>query len=143
MTKTQHPPKDLTVYYDGACPLCSAEIAHYETRKGAERLDFVNIAAPGASTGVDLDCETALKRFHVRKADGSLLSGAAAFIEIWATLPGWRWAARLSRLPGALWLLEAAYRLFLPLRPTLSRIALRFGARPRTPTGLDTKRDPA
>ncbi|MEM9427107.1 MAG: DUF393 domain-containing protein [Pseudomonadota bacterium] len=132
--------EELTVYYDGACPLCTAEIGHYETRDGAERLCFVNIAEPDAKAGPDLDREAALKRFHVRKSDGTVLSGAAAFIEIWATLPGWRWLARIARLPGMPLLLEGAYRLFLPIRPALSRIASHFGAKPRT---LDKARDPS
>lgn len=133
-------PHDLTVYYDGACPLCTAEIGHYETREGADRVCFVNIAETHADAGDNLDRDAALKRFHVRKADGTLLSGAAAFIEIWRTLPGWRWLARLARLPGVPWLLEVAYRLFLPIRPGLSWIAARLGAKPRT---LDTARDPS
>lgn len=128
---------DLTVYYDGACPLCSAEIRHYETREGADRLCFVNIADAEADAGPDLDRETALKRFHVRQADGTVLSGAAAFTEIWATLPGWKWAARIARLPGMPSLLEIGYRAFLPIRPALSRLATLFGAKPRTQRTLD------
>ncbi len=128
---------DLTVYYDGACPLCSAEIGHYETRTGADRLCFVNIADESTDAGPDLDREAALKRFHVRRADGTLLSGAAAFTEIWATLPGWHWAARLAKLPGTPLILEAGYRAFLPIRPLLSRLATRFGARPRSTAPLD------
>ncbi len=128
---------DLTIYYDGGCPLCSAEIGHYETREGADRLCFVNIAEAGAEAGPDLDRDAALKRFHVRRADGTLLSGAAAFTEVWATLPGWRWAARLARLPGMPWVLERGYRAFLPLRPALSHLATRFGAKPRTLPSLD------
>ncbi len=133
----------LTVYYDGACPLCTAEIGHYERQSGANRLCFVNIAEPDAAAGPDLDRTAALRRFHVRKADGTLLSGAAAFIEIWATLPKWRWAARLARLPGLPWLLEGAYRLFLPIRPALSWIAARLGAKPRTRPALDKARNPS
>ncbi len=140
MTNDTSKTHDLTVYYDGACPLCTAEIGHYETREGAGRVCFVNIAEADADAGTDLDRDAALKRFHVRKADGTLLSGAAAFIEIWRTLPGWRWLAQVARLPGVPWLLEIAYRLFLPIRPALSWIASRLGAKPRT---LDTARDPS
>lgn len=130
----------LTVYYDGACPLCSAEIGHYETREGADRLQFVNVAEPDAQIGPGIDPEAALRRFHVRRPDGTLLSGAEAFTEIWDTLPGWRGLARLARIPGMPWLLEGAYRLFLPIRPALSRIAARLGAKSRT---LDKTHDPS
>jgi predicted DCC family thiol-disulfide oxidoreductase YuxK len=122
----------LTVYYDGACPLCSIEIRHYAGQAGAERLCFVDASASGAETGPGLPRADAMKRFHVRQADGRLLSGAAAFIAIWERLPAWRWAARLARLPGVTAVLEFAYRLFLPVRPLLSRLAgrmLRLGRR--------------
>lgn len=126
--------KELTIYYDGACPLCSAEIRHYEKQPGAERLRFVNLAETSADPGADLPVETALVRFHVRRADGRLLSGARAFAAIWEVLPGWRWAARLARILCVVPALEGGYRLFLPLRPALSRLAARLGARPRTPS---------
>ena len=134
---------EITVYYDGACPLCSVEIGHYESREGAERICFLNVADTATDPGPDLDRDAALKRFHIRKADGTVLSGAAAFTEIWATLPGWRWLARLARLPGMPWLLERLYRGFLPIRPLLSRIAKHFGAAPRTPSPLDTGQNPS
>lgn len=112
----------LTVYYAGACPLCSAEIRHYAGQAGAERLCFVDVAS-GSDTGADLARADAMKRFHVRRADGRLLSGAEAFVAIWAQLPRWRWAARLARLPCVMAVLEIAYRAFLPVRPLLSRLA--------------------
>jgi predicted DCC family thiol-disulfide oxidoreductase YuxK len=74
-----------------------------------------------------------MERFHVRARNGELLSGAAAFIEVWARLPRWRWAARAAALPGAIATLELGYRLFLPVRPFISRFCgkmqqLRVGA---------------
>lgn len=111
--------KDLTVYYDGACPLCLAEIGHYKAQAGAEKIEFVDAATDALPD--DLDRDTALGRFHVRRADGSLVSGAAGFAEVWNGLPSWRWAARIAAIPGVLWILELGYRGFLPLRPYLSR----------------------
>ncbi|MEM8571371.1 MAG: DUF393 domain-containing protein [Pseudomonadota bacterium] len=117
------------VYFDGACPLCASEIAHYQAQKGAENLHFLDISAPGANPGADLSAEDAKQRFHVRRADGELVSGARAFIEIWTALPKWRWASKIARLPGIVQLLEGAYRLFLPLRPALSRLFQRLTKR--------------
>ena len=94
----------LTVYFDGACPLCTLEISHYKHQKGADNLCFVD-ASSEADLGADLPQNVALGRFHVRDEDGALVSGARAFTRIWAVLPRWRWAARLARLPGAMQLL--------------------------------------
>ena len=118
---------DLTVYYDGACPLCLAEISHYKAQDGAERINFVDAAHD--TLPEDLDRDTALGRFHVRRADGSLVSGAAGFAEVWQGLPKWRWAARLAAIPGMLWVMERMYRAFLPIRPYLSRSFGKWKAR--------------
>ncbi len=118
--------KDLTVYYDGACPLCSIEIAHYKRQVGAEALHFVDASDPAADLGEGLSQSVALKRFHVRDSSGVLVSGARGFTRIWQVLPRWRWAARVARVPGALALLVLLYRAFLPIRPFLSRLVARF-----------------
>jgi predicted DCC family thiol-disulfide oxidoreductase YuxK len=111
-----------TVYFDGACPLCRAEISHYRAQTGADSLQFVDVAEPGTDLGSGLEREQALARFHVRGSDGALVSGAAAFVAVWSHLPRWQWAARVARLPGILPGLELAYRAFLPIRPYLSRV---------------------
>ncbi|HYN62157.1 MAG TPA: DCC1-like thiol-disulfide oxidoreductase family protein [Rubrivivax sp.] len=76
---------------------------------------------------------SAAARHHARATAGAqLLSGAQAFLALWATLPGWRWLALAGRVPGAAWLMERTYRLFLRGRPTLQRWAFRLD-----PPGLD------
>jgi predicted DCC family thiol-disulfide oxidoreductase YuxK len=62
-----------------------------------------------------------VSQMHVRRADGTLMRGAAAFAEIWNTLPGWRWLARLTRVPGVLPVLDGGYALFLRVRPLWRR----------------------
>ncbi len=123
----------LTVYYDGSCPLCRAEIGHYRRIADAQRVAFCDISDPQTAPGPDLSRENAMARFHVRQADGTLVSGAAGFVALWATLPRWRVLALIARLPGVVPLLELAYRGFLPLRPYLARLAGRLSAVRRMP----------
>lgn len=122
-----------TIYFDGSCPLCSVEIDHYASRDGGHQLSFVDVSAKDAELGTGLAPGDAMRRFHVRLPDGTLLSGARAFVAVWASLPGWKWAARLAGIPGATPLLEVAYRAFLPVRPVLSKVAGYVGARAANP----------
>lgn len=103
------------VYFDGGCPVCSREIAAYRARADAASLVWVDANAPGA-LGPGLTRDAALARLHVRRADGSLVGGAAAFAEIWSRVPGLRWLGRLLRLPLPGRAAELAYRGFLRLR---------------------------
>ncbi|MEM6499905.1 MAG: DUF393 domain-containing protein [Pseudomonadota bacterium] len=123
-----------TVYFDGSCPLCTAEISHYASQRGSDDLKFVDVSKADAELGTDLSAKDAMSRFHVRLPDGQLISGARAFVVVWQTLPSWRWMARIARLPGIVSMLELAYRIFLPVRPTVSRFANFLGARPAKAT---------
>lgn len=114
-------PSPTTVYFDGSCPLCSLEIDHYRRQEGAAALCFVDVSRAEAVLPQGMTRGQAMARFHVRKPAGDVVSGAAAFVAVWERLRRWRWAARLARLPGVLAVLEAGYRLFLPVRPVLAR----------------------
>lgn len=111
-----------TVYFDGSCPLCRAEIGYYRGKDRAGALCFVDVSEPNARGPEGITQQRAMERFHVRSGNGQIMSGAAAFVEVWARLPGWRWAALAASLPGALSVLEFVYRLFLPVRPFISRV---------------------
>ncbi len=110
-----------TVYFDGSCSLCRAEIGYYRLKDQDHALCFVDISETSTAPPEGITQERAMKRFHVRASNGRVLSGAAAFVEVWTRLPRWRWAARAASLPGAIIALEWGYRLFLPVRPFISR----------------------
>ena len=119
----------LTVLYDGACPLCQREIAHVRglaQRQGDSALCFVDISNNETTAVSDDERATLLARFHVQRPDGSRLDGAAAFVEMWSRLPGWRWLAKLARLPGMMVLMEWAYRGFLRVRPMMQAAVRRL-----------------
>jgi len=123
-------PPPLTVLYDGACPLCRREIGIYRGLRPNSPVCFADVSDGASSLPSTLPPETTreqlMARFHVCSSDGQLLIGAQAFLALWAVLPGWRWLARIGRLPGAVWVMEHAYRLFLHMRPTLQRWVTRL-----------------
>lgn len=109
-----------TVFFDGACPLCQREMGFYRRQNGADAIEWIDISRCGPDQlAPGLSREAALKRFHIRRPDGSLASGAAAFAELWSRLPRFRAAGRAAGLPGVRHVLEGLYRLFLPIRPKL------------------------
>ena len=109
--RTQSP---LTVYYDGACPVCRREIGFYQRRTGPE-VSYCDVALE-ACPAPGLTREEALARFHVRQADGALVSGAAAFLALWRETPGFRMASRVLSVRPIVALLDVAYAGFLHLR---------------------------
>jgi predicted DCC family thiol-disulfide oxidoreductase YuxK len=115
---------ELTVWHDGNCPLCRAEIALMRRidRHGAIR--FVD-AATSDVDACPIDRRALLARFHASE-DGELLSGAAAFAAMWRAIPVLRPLGLLARSPMVLRVLETAYVGFLQVRPALQRVMRRM-----------------
>ena len=112
------------IFFDGACHLCSREIDHYRSSRGADRLDFIDIADPHFDAARwNLDRRSVRKHLHVRRADGSVTSGVEAFASIWDVLPAFRPLARAVRLPGIRLLARAGYAVFAEVRPYLPKRA--------------------
>jgi predicted DCC family thiol-disulfide oxidoreductase YuxK len=141
-----------TVYFDGACPLCRREVDHYRRQVQSAPVTWIDVSTcHAAELGADLDRAAALARMHVRRADGQLVSGAAAFAEIWRHLPAYAWLARLAAWPRLLAVMEAGYVGFLKLRrlwrrPSDARAAPSLAAPTSAAAGADRKidvRDPA
>ena len=112
----------LTVWHDGACPLCQREIALMRRLDRAGAIDFID-ASDGDSL-CPIDRGELLARFHARE-DGQLLSGAAAFAAMWRAIPLLRPLGLAARHPCVLALLESGYVRFLQFRPRLQRLAAR------------------
>jgi predicted DCC family thiol-disulfide oxidoreductase YuxK len=119
-------PACSSVFFDGSCPLCRREIAVYQHLKADLPIDWIDITQADFVAPAGQSVDGLMKRFHVTTPSGDLLSGAQAFVHIWSQLPGWRWLARLARLPGMLALMELSYRGFLRIRPRMQRLARRL-----------------
>lgn len=124
MTSTRNTPTDparaAAVFYDGGCPVCRTEIATYSRMQGGDSIDWCDVVNGAPPAG--LDRETALARFHARRADGTLVSGFRAFLAVWRVHPRLAPLARLLDRPPFTWVGEAAYRLFLLIRPLWRRV---------------------
>jgi predicted DCC family thiol-disulfide oxidoreductase YuxK len=107
----------LKVYYDGGCPVCKREIAFYKAQPDNGAFEWVDASGGDPSAlGPGLSREMALKAMHVRLPDGRLLSGAAAFAEMWRRMPRFRWLGTLLGVPPVNVIAEFGYRGFLIIR---------------------------
>lgn len=108
---------ELTVIYNGSCPICSREIAAYRAR--AERagagVRFIDLATDDVSR-FGLTRDAAARRFYAVAPDGRVLDGVPAFALLWERLPGLRRLARLARTPGVRRIAAVVYdRIAAPL----------------------------
>ena len=112
---------ELTLYYDGQCPLCMAEVEFLQSRNAQDQLAFVDVTQTGCeAAGHHISCEAAMAQIHGRTADGQLLVGVPVFAA----------AYKLARLPVLAWLvsrrwlmpsLQPAYVLFAKHRQAISK----------------------
>lgn len=112
---------ELTVWHDGACPLCRSEIALMRRLDTRGAIRFVD-ATTADDAACPVDRRELLARFHAKKGD-TLLSGAAAFAAMWRAIPILRPLGFLARSSLALRFLENAYLAFLVVRPAFQRLA--------------------
>jgi predicted DCC family thiol-disulfide oxidoreductase YuxK len=108
----------VTVWYDGACPLCIREINLMRRLSPSGAIDFVEIQD---ARECPLDVETLMARFHAQETGKPIVSGAAAFAAMWRAIPVLRPLGLLARFPPVLWVLERLYVAFLRVRPWLQR----------------------
>ena len=91
---------ETRVLYNGQCPVCSTEIAHYSKTARANDLPIrFDDLHSDALDHYGLDADTAARRLHVWH-QGQLFVGVDAFIVLWRQLPRFRLLARVVALPG-------------------------------------------
>ncbi|MEM7765910.1 MAG: DUF393 domain-containing protein [Pseudomonadota bacterium] len=114
---------NVTVWYDGACPLCVREIGFLRRLDRRGRLVFVDVAPPDAAPSCPIDRGELLARFHAQEAGNPVVSGAAAFATVYRQIPALAPLGYLLAIPPIRWLADRAYRQFLKIRPRLQRWA--------------------
>lgn len=115
----------LTVFYDGACPVCAAEMSHYRKCDRSGRLVFVDISAAGfEQERHGISREEFMAQMHAIDQGGTVYRGVEGFWAIWQAFPGSTWYGLLGRvivLPGVNGLARAGYGIFARFRRYLPR----------------------
>lgn len=111
----------LTLYYDGRCPLCQAEMLYLQHRDHLGLLNCVDITLNDFdANATGLSCERAMASIHGRMENGEWVTGVAVFAAAYERVGLRRMAWLLSR-PSLQPLLGWGYARFARHRYTLSR----------------------
>ncbi|TKB62040.1 MAG: DUF393 domain-containing protein [Nitrospira sp.] len=102
----------LTVFFDGACPICDREIALLRRLDRRERLVFCDFSRPDYdSTSIDISPAELGRIIHAHWGDGTVITGVDVFRAMWEAV-GLGFLARLSRLSLVEPLVVKAYAWF-------------------------------
>lgn len=119
---------ELTLLYDGACPICAWEKRKLARSDRHGRLGFVNIQASGFDPSVyGVLMQDLMGRLHAVTADGRLIKGTETLLQSYRAVGWWwiYWPLQIIPCP----LLERAYGWFADHRHLLSkRIGGLFGS---------------
>lgn len=117
-----HQPVPLTIFYDGACHVCSREINHYQRLDAAGKLQWVNIAAKDFNAkSYGLDPVAVNNVMHVRLPSGEIVTGVDAFVAIWNEFPNYARLAKLIQTPVVYEISNVGYQIFARLRKFLPK----------------------
>ncbi|MEI6805885.1 MAG: DUF393 domain-containing protein [Myxococcaceae bacterium] len=114
--------KKTTIYFDGACHLCSREMQNYRIREGSQNLHFVDIAASDFDANtVGLDPKKVQAVLHVQRRDRTYVTGIDAFAAIWRELRIFPILIFLVEHQPSRLLFAIGYRAFAAIRPLLPK----------------------
>lgn len=98
------------IYYDDHCQFCRGMLHRFGRTLARRRFTFVPLQSPDAARVLGVSDEHLLDEMRVCLDNGAVLGGASALAaiarRIWWAWPLWA----LSRAPGAMPLLDVAYR---------------------------------
>ncbi len=110
----------LTLFFDGTCPLCAAEMRQLKSLDTESRLRFADIYDESFATHYPhIDISAADRYLHAEYADGSMLYGLDVTYHAWRAVDRKHWLVVL-RWPVIRWFADIAYRVFARNRYTIS-----------------------
>eukprot|EP00322_Chrysochromulina_rotalis_P014715 CAMPEP_0115867862 /NCGR_PEP_ID=MMETSP0287-20121206/20985_1 /TAXON_ID=412157 /ORGANISM="Chrysochromulina rotalis, Strain UIO044" /LENGTH=406 /DNA_ID=CAMNT_0003322477 /DNA_START=41 /DNA_END=1261 /DNA_ORIENTATION=+ len=122
---------EVSLFWDGGCPLCSKEIGYYQSIDKQRRVDWVDLTQnPKRLEAAGLAHDDAIALIHAvdHTQGNSLLVGVPAFLAVWERLPYWNVLPPILRsMPALLPAVESGYRFWARHRLTLTGRARALG----------------
>ena len=113
---------ELTIFYDGGCPLCAAEMRHLARRDGARKIAYEDIyAADFSARFPQIDQQAADRILHGQLADGQLIFGLDVTYQAWVLVGKRKWVAIL-RWPIIKPIADLTYLFFAKHRNRISKL---------------------
>lgn len=110
-----------TLIYDGECPLCRAAVDWVNERTTDPNLEMLPCqSSDRAARFPDLTERECMESVQLVLEDGSRHSGADSLPYILLRVRGWRWLARVLRLPVISWASPAVYKFVAHNRHAIS-----------------------
>jgi predicted DCC family thiol-disulfide oxidoreductase YuxK len=115
----------ITVFYDGTCTVCAAEIEHYRRKDHEGRLVLINISSPDFKPELySISLQAFMYELHVIDRKGKVYKGIEAFWAIWQAFPAatlYGTMGTLISLPGINPLARLCYKGFARIRKYLPK----------------------
>ena len=119
MNNEQTQYKQLTVFYNSACPVCNAGIELQKRRMPGVSVEWNDIHKNNELISqltqrnrTDVKLDFIRKRLHVKDSTGEIQVGLDAFITLWKNSPGEHWKARILSLPVIHGITSIFYNIF-------------------------------
>tara|TARA_Y100001968_G_scaffold155193_1_gene141734 strand:- start:332 stop:724 length:393 start_codon:yes stop_codon:yes gene_type:complete len=125
---------ELTIFFDGGCPLCKREVDFLQSKNQKGYLSFIDINSSEFSLNskYEITYKQAMKRIHALKRDGSVIKDINVFQEAYSLIGlGWIYAPTklpiLDKVFDFIYGFWAKYRLKLTFRPSIDKLCAEKG----------------
>lgn len=125
-TDTSNKP-EITLFFDGDCPLCSREVRYLERKDSRNLIRFVDISAPDFNPDVYSKTKSDFMRaIQAELPDGTFIEGMEVFRRIYQAI-GYGFLLKPTKLPIIKQIFDFAYYVFARNRIRIGSLLGRCG----------------
>ena len=107
----------ITVFYDGACPLCAREVAKWRKAPFLCQVDWFDITGQDEELiRLGIDPAFALVELHTKTDDGQIRTSIESYALLLSELAHWRWLGKVISLPVVKSILKWVYDYLTKIR---------------------------